>query len=219
MKESGIKAGDYTIRQLGFPYGSTWNRLDEYTRQILEQLGFKVNLESTDAGGWASRTGNWDFDITTTYAYQYGDPALGVERLYVASNIRKGSPFANVQGYNNPELDKVWAEAAAATDPAKRQALYTKIQTKLVEDVANAYLIDMEFPTLYRSNIKNLVTTAIGLNESFDNVYIAKSITIGNGNYRPSPTSPPHRAGAGFNPFPAPTPPPLDTRENTGTPQ
>src|SRR3546814_9244398 len=24
MKESGIKAGDYTIRQLGFPYGSTW---------------------------------------------------------------------------------------------------------------------------------------------------------------------------------------------------
>src|SRR3546814_13393165 len=37
MKESGIKAGDYTIRQLGFPYGSTWNRLDEYTRQL--QIG------------------------------------------------------------------------------------------------------------------------------------------------------------------------------------
>src|SRR3546814_11743927 len=82
MKESGIKAGDYTIRQLGFPYGSTWNRLDEYTRQILEQLGFKVNLESTDAGGWASRTGNWDFDITTTSAYHYGDTSLGCERAY-----------------------------------------------------------------------------------------------------------------------------------------
>lgn len=171
MKESGVKAGDYTIRQLGFPYGSTWNRLDEYTRQVLEQLGFKVNLESTDGGGWASRTGNWDFDITTTYAYQYGDPALGVERLYVARNIVKGSPFANVQGYNNPELDKVWTEAAAATDPAQRQALYTRIQTKLVEDVANGFLIDMEFATLYRSNLKNLVTTAIGLNESLDNVY------------------------------------------------
>lgn len=175
MKESGVKAGDYTINQLGFPYGSTWNRLDEYTRQILEQLGFKVNLESTDAGGWASRTGNWDFDITTTYAYQYGDPALGVQRLYVASNIRKGSPFANVQGYKNLALDKVWEEAAATTDAAKRQELYSKIQTKLVEDVANAYLIDMEFPTLYRSYIKNLVTTAIGLNESFDNVYIKKT--------------------------------------------
>jgi len=170
IKESGVKPGDHVIRQLSFPYGSTWNRLDEYTRQTLEQLGFKVNLESTDGGGWASRTGNWDFDITTTYAYQYGDPALGIERLYVARNIVKGSPFANVQGYNNPELDKVWSEASASTDPVRRQQLYSQIQKKLIEDVANGFLVDMEFATLYRNNIKNLVTTAIGLNESFDNV-------------------------------------------------
>ena len=32
----------------------------------------------------------------------------------------------------------------------------------------------MEFPTLYRANVKNLVRTAIGLNESFDDVYIEK---------------------------------------------
>ncbi|KAG0920343.1 hypothetical protein G6F31_020762 [Rhizopus arrhizus] len=55
IKESGIKPEDYTIRQLSFPYGSTWDRLGEYTKQALEQLGFKVNLESTDAGGWAIR--------------------------------------------------------------------------------------------------------------------------------------------------------------------
>lgn len=172
MKESGVKPGDFTLRMLSFPYGSTWERTDEFTRQTLEQLGFKVNLESTDAGGWASRTGNWDFDLTTTYAYQYGDPALGVERLYIAANIVKGSPFANVQGYNNPELDKVWKAASSEVDPKKRQILYTQIQTQLVNDVANGFLIDMEFPTLYKKNIKNLVQTAIGLNESFDDVYI-----------------------------------------------
>lgn len=174
IKESGINPGDYTIRHLSFPYGATWERLDEYTKQSLEQLGFKVNLEATDAGGWASRTGNWDFDLTTTYAYQYGDPALGVERFHIASNIVKGSPFANVQGYNNPELDKVWSAAASETDPAKRQELYTQIQKKLVEDVSLGYLVDMEFPTLSRSKVKNLVKTAIGLNESFDDVYIEK---------------------------------------------
>ncbi len=174
IKESGIKPEDYTIRQLSFPYGSTWDRLGEYTKQALEQLGFKVNLESTDAGGWASRTGNWDFDLTTTFTYQYGDPALGVQRLYIASNIVKGSPFANVQGYVNPEADKMWDEAASSVDPAKRQELYSKLQTTLVNDVANGFLIDMEFPTLYRSNVKNLVRTAIGLNESFDDVYIEK---------------------------------------------
>ena len=38
--------------------------------------------------------------------------------------------------------------------------------------MANGFLVDMEFPTLYRANVKNLVRTAIGLNESFDDVYI-----------------------------------------------
>ena len=174
IKESGIKPGDYTIRQLSFPYGSTWDRLAEYTKQALEQLGFKVNLESTDAGGWASRTGNWDFDLTTNFTYQYGDPALGVQRLYISSNIVKGSPFANVQGYSNPETDKQWEAAASEIDPAKRQALYSQLQTTLVKEVANGFLVDMEFPTLYRANVKNLVRTAIGLNESFDDVYIEK---------------------------------------------
>nr|WP_243759497.1 ABC transporter substrate-binding protein [Achromobacter insolitus] len=174
IKESGIKPEDYTIRQLSFPYGSTWDRLGEYTKQALEQLGFKVNLEATDAGGWASRTGNWDFDMTTTFTYQYGDPALGVQRLYISSNIVKGSPFANVQGYNNPETDKQWEAAASEVDPAKRQELYTKLQTTLVNEIANGFLVDMEFPTLYRGNVKNLVKTAIGLNETFDDVYIEK---------------------------------------------
>ena len=172
IKESGINPQDYTIRQLGFPYGSSWDRLGEYTKQSLEQLGFKVNTESTDAGGWAARTGDWDFDLTSTYSYQYGDPALGVERLYIADNIVKGSPFANVQGYRNPEADKLWFKAAAEVDPAKRQELYTQIQVMLTRDVANGFLVDMEFPTLYRNKVKNLVQTAIGLNETFDDVYI-----------------------------------------------
>ncbi len=172
IKESGVNPQDYTIRQLSLPYGSSWDRLGEYTKQSLEQLGFKVELEATDAGGWAARTGDWDFDLTMVYSYQYGDPALGVERLYTESNIVKGSPFANVQGYRNPEADKLWAQAAAESDPAKRQALYSQIQTMLTEDVANGFLMDMEFPTLYRSKVKNLVQTAIGVNETFADVYL-----------------------------------------------
>ena len=95
-----------------------------------------------------------------------------MERLYTESNIVKGSPFANVQGYRNPEADKLWAQAAAESDPAKRQALYSQIQTMLTEDVANGFLMDMEFPTLYRSKVKNLVQTAIGVNETFADVYL-----------------------------------------------
>jgi len=172
IKEAGIRPGDYTIRQLGVPYGPAWERLDEYIKQTLEQLGFKVQLDTTDAGGWATRTANWDFGLTHFYAYQYGDPALGVQRLYVASNIVKDTPFANVQGYVNAHADTLWEAAAVETDSVKRQALYTQIQTMLVNDMANGFLIDMEFPTLWHSKVKNLVQTAIGLNETLADAYI-----------------------------------------------
>lgn len=173
IEESGVTPSQHTIQLLSFPYGSQWERLDEYIRQALQQLGFKVNLVSTDGGGWAASTGNWDFDITVTYSYQYGHPALGVERLYVARNIVKGSPFANVEGYDNPELDKVWAQASEELDPEKAQALYSEAQKKIVEDAPLGFLIAMQFPQIYRGNVKNLVTTAIGYNESFDDVYFA----------------------------------------------
>ncbi|USE77096.1 ABC transporter substrate-binding protein [Cupriavidus gilardii] len=175
IKESGVNVGQYPIKILATSYGANWDRLDEYTKQMLEQLGFKVSIESADAGTWAARVSNWDFDLTTTYTYQYGDPALGVERLYVARNIVKGTPFANVQGYNNPKADELWAKAGATMDPAERQKLYSEVQRILVNDVANANLFELEFPTLYRKNVRNLVTTAIGLNESFDNVSIEKN--------------------------------------------
>jgi len=172
IKESGINPSDYTIRQLNHPYGSTWERLDEYTKQALEQLGFKVNTDTVDLGSWASRTSQWDFDITTAFAYQYGDPALGVQRLYVTTNIVKDTPFANVQGYRNPQADALWEAAAIETDATQRQILYSQIQALLVNDMANGFLIDMQYPTLWRPHVKNLVQTAIGLNETFADVYL-----------------------------------------------
>ncbi|MCP3019062.1 ABC transporter substrate-binding protein [Cupriavidus basilensis] len=175
IKESGVNVGQYPVKILSSSYGANWDRLDEYMKQMLEQLGFKVSIESADAGTWSARVSNWDFDLTATYTYQYGDPALGVERLYVTKNIVKGTPFANVQGYSNPQADELWAKASVTMDPAERQKLYSQVQKILMTEVAAGNLFELEFPTLYRKNVKNLVTTAIGLNESFDNVSIEKN--------------------------------------------
>lgn len=174
VKESGVDVAKYPVKILSTSYGANWDRLDEYIKQMLEGIGLKVSIESSDAGSWSSRVSNWDFDMTVTFAYQYGDPALGVERFYRSSNIVKGSPFANVQGYSNPKADELWTRGGATLDNAERQRAYSEVQKLLTTDVANANLVEMEFPTLYRGNVKNLVTTAIGLNESFDKVYIDK---------------------------------------------
>ena len=113
------------------------------------------------------KTSNWDFDLTFNFLYQLGDPAIGVSRNYLSSNIVKGNPFANSEGYSNPEVDKLFAEAAVAPSDEERQRLYTKVQQLIVEDVAILWLLELEYPTIYRCNIKNLVTTAVGVDDGF----------------------------------------------------
>ena len=174
IKESGVDLSKTPIKILSYPYGATWDRLAEYTRQSLEQVGFKVEIDSADAGTWSKRIADFDFDLSFSFTSQYGDPALGVARLYLARNIVKGSAFVNNQGYQNAAVDALWDKAAATSAVAERQKLYSAIQKTLVDEVANGYLFELENPTLYSSKVHNLVSTAIGLNDTFADVYIDK---------------------------------------------
>ena len=92
---------------------------------------------------------------------------LGVARSYVSSNIRKGILFSNVAGYSNPEVDRLFEEAAVATSDAKRQELYTAVQKIVVEEVPIAWMIEQDFPTFIDKRLKNVITTGIGVHETF----------------------------------------------------
>ena len=94
-------------------------------------------------------------------------------RTYVSSNIAKGSPWNNVAGYSNPEVDRLFAEAATANGDAARQELYTKVQQILVDDLPVAWMLELEFPTIYRSNFNNLIKTATGMNDAFQDAWKA----------------------------------------------
>ncbi|WPB57318.1 ABC transporter substrate-binding protein [Xylophilus sp. GOD-11R] len=172
IKESGVDPKATPIKILAYPYGSTWDRLGEYTKQSLEALGFPVEIEATDAGGWAQRVSNFDFDLTFHFTDQFGDPAIGVARLFLSSNIVKGSPFVNNEGYSNPKVDDLFNRASSEGDKAKRQALYSEVQRILVDEVANAYLFEIKGVTMYRKNVKNLVTSGTGMNDSWAKAYI-----------------------------------------------
>jgi len=172
IKESGYDGS--ALRLLPLPYGETWQRWAELVKQNLMDVGVKVDIVATDVAGWNSRLSNWDFDMAFTYSFQYGDPALGVSRNYVSSNIAKGSPFNNVSGYANSEVDTLFGEAAQAKDQVTSQRLYDKLQEKLTADVPVAWLQELIFPTVYRCNVKDLVTSGIGLNDGFKNAYIQK---------------------------------------------
>ncbi|WP_019936650.1 ABC transporter substrate-binding protein [Bordetella sp. FB-8] len=165
LKEGGY-AGQ-TLRLLPLPYGESWQRQAEIVRQNLTQAGIKVDMMNTDVAGWNQRLSQWDFDMAFNYVYQYGDPALGVARNYVSTNIAKGSPFNNAEGYVNPKIDALFMAAVRELDDDKRKAIYDQVQQILVDDVPVAWLHEINFPTLYRTKVQNLISSAIGLDDSF----------------------------------------------------
>lgn len=170
LAESGYKGE--TLRLLPLPYGESWQRQADIVRQNLTQAGIKIDMVATDVAGWNQRCNEWDFDLAFTYVYQYGDPALGVARNYTSSNIAKGSPFNNVSGYVNTKVDELFAAGAKEGDLAKRKAIYAEVQKILVDEVPVAWLHEINFPTLYRSKIQNVVSSGIGLNDSLGRIKI-----------------------------------------------
>lgn len=171
LDEMGLAKGAdgkrVTINFLIAPYGEIWNRLAEVFRQAMAAAGIEVNLMSTDIAGWGQSVANWDYDVTTNLLYQNGDPALGVARSYISSNIRKGVLFTNTEGYENPEVDRLFAEAAVATDPAKRQELYSAVQRILVDELPVLWMVEQQFPTMHDSRLTDVIVSSTGVNSNF----------------------------------------------------
>jgi peptide/nickel transport system substrate-binding protein len=170
LKSAGYKGEK--LRLLALSYGEIWRRWAEAVRQNLSDVGIDTEIITTDIAGGNQKIMDWDFDMAFTFLYQYGDPAIGVARTYVSSQIAKGFVFNNVEGYSNPMVDKLFADAAVAPSDANRQELYTEAQKILVDDVPVAWLLEIEFPTIHRCAVKDLITTAIGVNDGFRDAWI-----------------------------------------------
>ncbi|WP_346795667.1 ABC transporter substrate-binding protein [Halomonas sp. Bachu 37] len=160
------------VRLLPLPYGETWTRWAEAVQQNLREVGIEVETEATDVGGWNQRLNEWDYDLAFTYLYQYGDPALGISRTYLSDNIEKGSPWNNVEGYENERVDELFEEAATAYPESEREELYHEVQEILHEDVPVGWLLELGFPTIYRCDVKDLVNSSVGVNEGFRDAWL-----------------------------------------------
>ncbi len=176
LDAAGLKPGSDGVRarvkHLVLPYGEVWTRLAEYLRQSLHKVGVELVLESTDAGSWASRVANWDYDTTINFLYQFGDPTLGVERTYVSSNIKKVT-FTNTGGFSDLKVDELFAAGRDGATAEVRGKAFAEVQKVLVEEMPNVWLMDMTFPTIHPKKLQNVIRLGTGVNASFDDVYFA----------------------------------------------
>lgn len=176
LDEAGYRrqgnAPRFTLKHIPLPYGEIWTRLSEYLRQAMARIGIALELESTDAGSWARRVGNWEYETTINFVYQFGDPTLGVERTYVSTNIQKVT-FTNTGGYANPRVDELFLAARGAAAAAERQRAFSEVQKILVEEVPQIWLTELSFPTVHDKKVRNVITTGLGVSKSFGDVFIA----------------------------------------------
>jgi peptide/nickel transport system substrate-binding protein len=176
LDEMGLKRGPDGIRvklELNpIPISQTWMRLVQYVKQSLRQVGIDVTIRNMDQPSSVASMGNHDFDMCFVYNTAFGDPAVGVARSYITSNIRKGVPFTNTCQYSNPRVDELFDAAAKSNDRNERQRFYTEVQQILAEDVPVAWLLELEFASSINRQLHDVVTTGLGVNESFDRVYM-----------------------------------------------
>lgn len=146
------------------PYGEDYRRLGEYLRQTLGRIGVKVTLRNEDWAAWLKRIfTDYDYGFTSGWYVGMGDPTLGVQRQYLSSNIKPGIAFSNATRYSDPEIDKLWAQAANEQDAKKRGEIFHAIQRKLVDDSPIVWLMEMQLAALQNKKVKNLITSPLGI--------------------------------------------------------
>lgn len=152
--------------------GSSWARLAEYQVQAFKDVGINATLDAMDVGSFLKKLAERDYDMGQMYLYQRGDPAIGVSRNFLSSTAVAGSPWNNVAMYKDPEADKLLMAADASTDEAERAELYSKAQRRIAEQAPVVWLAELDFPTLYKDRVKDLIVDGSGLSSNFAGVYI-----------------------------------------------
>jgi peptide/nickel transport system substrate-binding protein len=178
LDDAGYKRGANNMRfklTQDYPPGPETGRTAEYIKQALGRVGIEVELRGTDLANFIRKVyTDYDFNVSQNFLYLLPDPSVGVQRLYIASNIKKGTPFSNASGYDNPELNKVWDAARIENDQAKRKALFATAQKIVQDDLPILNIFEMKFVTLASAKLMNHTITADGPYASFKEVYFAK---------------------------------------------
>jgi len=158
LDEAGYARGDDGMRfKLVVDYG--WQSIKapaEYIKPQLKKIGIDVEVRGApDFPSWSKRISNYDFDMTWDVVFNWGDPVIGVHRTYLSSNIKQGVIWSNTQQYKNEKVDRILAQAAVESDPAKRKALYAEFQHIVADELPVYWTYTLPYHTVTTDKVGN----------------------------------------------------------------
>ncbi len=180
LDEAGFKRGSDGVRMRithdVFPFDLHFQRVGEYLKQALAQVGVTVELRNQDVATWIRRVyGENDFETATYNIYGMTDPTVGIQRIVASSNIRKGVPFSNGSGYSNPEVDRLLDSAQTAATQEARVDAWHRAQKIIAAELPNIPLANLQYTTVKNVRVKGLETDGFGPVANFSNLYLERA--------------------------------------------
>lgn len=130
--------------------------MGQVIREQLRQVGIDVQLEAVERNVMIDKVfRNWDFDATLQNYATGGDPAVGIQRLYICSDVRR-APFVNASGYCNKDVDALFTEGAGQALEQQRVAPYKKVQGLLAPEIPSFPLVQLAEVDVARSTVQGL---------------------------------------------------------------
>jgi peptide/nickel transport system substrate-binding protein len=134
----------------------TLAQIAEIMKAQLAEVGIDVQLEGVERAVFIDKVFmKTEFDMTVAEYGTFGDPAVGVQRLYLCSDVRK-APFVNASGYCKAEVDELFRQAASAVKVEERARYYYQVQELLAKDIPTLVLIENENVDIAKTNLKGL---------------------------------------------------------------
>lgn len=154
------------------PYGAAWDRLGEYVRLALGNIGIEVKIRKQDMGGWLKQVyTDWDFDLASTFYHDYSDPSIVLEQEFVSWAIRRGG-FNNAMGYRNDRIDALLKQGNTESDLPKRQKIYFEVEQILHDEMPEIFLMDQYYTNVWNKRVHGLLQNGISMYSSWDSVWV-----------------------------------------------
>ncbi|MFB2554609.1 ABC transporter substrate-binding protein [Herbiconiux liangxiaofengii] len=137
-------------------YATSVNEAQNLQSQLAD-AGITLNLEVLESGAYVDRWVAGDFDAAVALNGGRPDPDGMYGRYFTSTgNLNK------VAGYSSPELDQLFAEGKATSDPDARKAVYEKISADLEDNAAWIWMFTSYSYTATSSTVQGFVPMANG---------------------------------------------------------
>ncbi len=133
---------DGTPLAFDFLHFPTFTQYGELLRAQLADVGAEVTLRPLEPPVFVETVfTERDFDTNVISYCNGNDPEIGVRRMFDSSNIGT-VPFSNAAAYRNPEVDRLFAEAARTLGRDERGDVYRQIQEIVAGDLPYWWLVE-----------------------------------------------------------------------------